>query len=117
MGKEGDIGTFPGFPGVPATGLATVISDVMEIALTEISELYDRHAHAIDRAVTSIPGMPVFDDRRSLDAIRRDYMIMLTGALLACGVPVGDAKHLAVDLAMIASSRMRENLNREPGHG
>lgn len=90
----------------------------MGIAMNEaqISNLYDKYADAIDRAVSSMPGMPVFDECGSLDATCRDYMIMLVGALLVCGVPIDEASELAVSITSIVSSPMRENLGREVGH-
>ncbi|TIT50624.1 MAG: hypothetical protein E5W72_13185 [Mesorhizobium sp.] len=82
----------------------------------ELLALYDQHVEAIRRALKSIPPMPVFGPDGSFEGIRRNYVIMLTGALLACGVPVGDAKQLAVDIGMAVGSRVRENLGREAGH-
>ncbi|MER9936123.1 hypothetical protein [Mesorhizobium sp. M0088] len=83
----------------------------------EILELYRKHRKKIKQALRSIPPMPVFGPDGSFEGIRHNYVIMLTGALLASGVPVGDAKQLAVDIGMAAGSRVRENLGREAGHG
>lgn len=83
----------------------------------ELLALHDRHEAAILRAMRSMPPMPFFDHEGSFQGGTRNYMFTLLGSLLANGVPVADAKPLAVDIAMMVSNRQRENLGHEAGHG
>lgn len=64
-----------------------------------------------------MPAMPMFDPAGPFDAAQRDYMMVLLGCLLASGVPIGDAKKLALEIALHVTGRMRENLGRETGPG
>ncbi|HWK68593.1 MAG TPA: hypothetical protein VNS34_27020 [Rhizobiaceae bacterium] len=69
----------------------------------ELLALHERNEAAIKRSLKAMPPVRIFNP--DFEAGQRDWVFCLLGALCASGVPIEDARELAVDIAYEATNR------------